>query len=293
MALGNFDGVHLGHREILRQCTASAHASNAPAAVMSFEPHPREFFAPHKERLRLCSLRQKVALLEQLGIDTLFLVRFNRSFANLTAEEFVGNVLHRQLAVRHVVTGYNFAFGKGRTGHTEFLASRGQVLGFATTACPPVQTTSGHAISSSAIRTHLAAGEIAQATALLGHPYLIEGHVRCGHQRGRTIGFPTANISLNRLFKPRYGVYAVRVSLSPSPVGVGEYYGIANIGVKPTLGGSEPLLEVHLFDFNRDLYGQRIQVECLEFLRDERKFDSLDALKTQITLDCQQAKKIR
>jgi len=287
IALGNFDGVHLGHREILEQCIASAKAYNVPAAVMTFEPHPREFFSQAHERLRLCSLRQKIELMESIGIDTLFLVRFNKTFSSLPAEEFVGDVLHRQLAVKHVVTGYNFAFGKGRGGTTDFLETQAHQFGFGFTACPPVAGAGDQIISSSAIRQLLTAGEVGEAVALLGHPYVIEGKVRKGQQRGRTIGFPTANLSLGRLFKPRYGVYAVRAK-----IGRGRYNGIANIGIKPTLGGSEPLLEVHVFGLNRELYGERLRVECVAFIRDERKFDSLDALKTQITLDCQQARKM-
>ena len=286
VALGNFDGVHLGHREILSQCIAAARAYGVPAAVMTFEPHPREFFAPQAERLRLCSLRQKIQLMEQLGIDAIFLVRFNKPFSSLSAQEFVEHVLHRQLVVKHVVTGYNFAFGKDRGGHTDYLSMKGQECGFGTTACPPVEM-DGRVISSSAIRQLLAAGEIRKAAASLGHPYVIEGRVRYGQQRGRTLGFPTANLPLNRLFKPRYGVYAVRV-----PINKKMHHGVANIGIKPTVGGDVPLLEVHLFDFNGIIYGKRIEVECVDFIRQERKFDSLDALKEQIILDCEQARKI-
>ena len=289
VALGNFDGVHLGHREILGQCVASARAYHVPSAVMTFEPHPREYFSKQHQRLRLCSFRQKLDMTERCGVDILFLVRFNERFATLSAENFVFDVLHRQLAVKHVVTGYNFAFGKGRSGDTDFLSLRGQQLGFGTTACPPVDDGGGHVISSSGIRQLLAAGEVRKASALLGHPYVIEGRVRAGEKRGRTIGFPTANIALTRLFNPRHGVYAVRVTVQ------GEnraYDGVANIGTKPTFDGTRPLLEVHLFDANPDLYGRLLRVECVDFIRDEVRFDSVDALKAQITLDCQQAKRI-
>jgi riboflavin kinase/FMN adenylyltransferase len=287
VALGNFDGVHLGHQEILGQCIASAKAYGVPAAVMTFEPHPREFFSGRREKLRLCSFRQKMAMMEELGIDILFLVRFNQQFSSLTADRFVEGVLHRQLAAKHVVTGYNFAFGKGRGGGTDFLETQAHRLGFGFTACPAVKNASGEAISSSAIRQLLAGGKVGEAAALMGRPYAVEGHVRRGQQRGRTIGFPTANLPLERLFKPRFGVYAVRVGVSDA-----VYNGVANIGIKPTVGGTAPLLEAHIFDRDIDLYGQRIAVECVDFIRDEKKFDSLEALKSQITMDCRRAKEL-
>lgn len=287
VALGNFDGVHLGHREILTQCIASARAYGVPAAVMTFEPHPREFFSKSRNRLRLCGFRRKIEIMERLGIETLFLVRFNQAFSSLSAEAFVDDVLHRQLAVKHVVTGYNFAFGKARLGDTDFLSLRGHHLGFGYTACPPVEDADAQVISSSAIRQLLSEGNIRKATALLGAPYCIEGRVRKGEQRGRTLGFPTANIALNRLFKPRLGVYAVRVTFEGESQ---AYEGVANIGIKPTFSGNEALLEVHIFDMNRDLYGVCVRVECVEFIRDERRFESVEALKEQIAHDCQHAK---
>jgi len=286
VALGNFDGVHKGHQEILDQCIAAARAYKVPAAVMTFEPHPREFFSKTHERLRLCSFRRKVALMEEMGIDTMFLVRFNRQFSSLSAANFVDEVLHQQLAVKHVVTGYNFAFGKNRTGTTDYLETRAHEFEFGFTACPPVQDDGG-VISSSAIRHLLAGGEVKKAASLLGRPYVMEGRVRRGHQRGRSIGFPTANISLNRLFKPRFGVYAVRATINDGKA----YDAIANIGVKPTVGGGEqPLLEVHFFDTSQEMYGKIIQVTAIDFIRDERKFDSLEALKAQIGMDCIKAR---
>ena len=287
VALGNFDGVHLGHQEILSQCVASAKAYHVPAAVMTFEPHPREFFSKQRNRLRLGSFRRKIAIMVGLGIDTLFLVRFNQEFSSMSAESFVDDVLYRQLKVKHVVTGYNFAFGKGRAGDTDYLSLRGHQLGFGYTSCQPVQDSSGNVISSSFIRQLLANGDVRRAAALLGAPYTIEGRVRHGEKRGRTIGFPTANISLSRLFKPRFGVYAVRLRVAGN---TSVYEGVANIGIKPTFSGSEALLEVHILGNTLDLYDAHVSVECIDFIRDEQRFESVEALKNQIALDCQRAR---
>jgi riboflavin kinase/FMN adenylyltransferase len=292
VALGNFDGVHLGHQAIMSQCVASARAYQVPAAVMTFEPHPREFFSRQADevklrRLRLSGFNRKIALLERLGIDTLFLVRFNAAFASMPAERFVDEVLHRQLAVKHVVTGYNFAFGRGRGGNTDYLSLRGHQLGFGYTACPPVLDARGEVISSSAIRRLLREGDVRQAAQLLGFPYAIEGRVRHGDRRGRRLGFPTANISLRLLYPPRFGVYAVRVRVRGH---AGEYAGVANIGIRPTVGASEPLLEVHLLDQALNLYDSVLEVTLSDFIREEQRFDSLDALQTQIALDCDTAR---
>lgn len=294
IALGNFDGVHLGHRSILRACVETAHTLGTRAAVMTFEPHPREFFGrnrePGTERLRIVGFRRKVQLLEESGIDTLFLVRFNARFAGLSAEAFVQEVLHRQLAVRHVVTGYNFAFGKGRSGTTDFLMKQGRALEFGFTACPPVHEQGGHdgkVVSSSVIRQLLAAGDVRGASALLGRPHSVEGKVSHGQQRGRTIGFPTANLAMRHLFKPRFGVYAVRIQVD------GAWYdAVANLGIRPTFGAGEALLEVHGFDMDKDLYGKRVQVEFIGFIREEKRFDSAETLRQQIAADCAQAREV-
>ena len=256
IALGNFDGVHLGHRAIIKEAVALAKRYGVPAAVMTFEPHPREFFAKARgaepEPLRLTSFYSKVSRLRESGIDQLFLMRFNAQTASLSAEAFVGTILQRDLKAKHIVTGYNFAFGKGRGGDTAFLAEASKRLGFGFSSCDAVHDANGNAISSSAIRTLLAAGDIAQASALLGRPYRIEGKVRHGQKRGRELGFPTANIPMKKLFSPRYGVYAVRFSTQSDPHT--HYTGVANLGVKPTFALREPMLEVHGFDMSKDLY---------------------------------------
>jgi riboflavin kinase/FMN adenylyltransferase len=287
VALGNFDGVHLGHRAILRHTIATAQSSDAPSAVMTFEPHPREFFNPAGGKLRIYPFRRKVKLLAEAGIDALFLVRFNRKFAAQSAQSFIEGILHENLAVRHVVTGYNFAFGHNREGNTEFLDHTAKKLGMGYSAYPPVHDAQGQAVSSSAIRGHLAAGDMAAASALLGRDYAIEGYVRHGERRGRQLGFPTANIALPRLFKPRFGIYAVRVQVDGAWLD-----GVASLGINPTFGVIQPLLEVHIFDTNRDLYGQYLRVEMRHYLREEARFDSLDALRAQMAEDCRQAREI-
>jgi riboflavin kinase/FMN adenylyltransferase len=287
VALGNFDGVHLGHQAILRECIDTARKLGAPAAVMSFEPHPREFFAPGSDPLSIYPFRRKVELLRELGIDTLFLVRFNERFASLTAEAFTRDILHAQLGVRHVVTGYNFAFGKGRGGNTEFLHNAAKECGFGFSACPPVEDADGVPVSSSAIRRRLALGHVEIAGQLLGRAYAIEGRVRHGEQLGRKLGYPTANMALDDLFKPRFGIYAARARVDGA-----LHDAVVSLGIRPTFGQNEPLLEVHIFAMDRELYGKRLHVELAGFLRDEVKFDTAQALTAQIALDCQQAKDI-
>jgi len=290
VALGNFDGVHLGHRAILQNAIALAKQYNVPAAVMTFEPHPREFFAKDGKKLRITSFHSKVQSFADMGIELLFLVRFNARFASLSPESFVTDVLHRDLEAKHIVTGYNFAFGKNRGGDTAFLKMQAERLGFRFTACDAVQDTAGATISSSAIRECLAKGDIKKASALLGRPYSIDGKVRHGQQKGRELGFPTANLSLGRLFAPRYGVYAVRFTAETQPHH--QYTGVANLGIRPTFDLTEPLLEVHGFDMNRQLYGERITVELVEFLRDEQRFENIESLKSQIAKDCQHARSL-
>jgi riboflavin kinase / FMN adenylyltransferase len=288
IALGNFDGVHTGHRSIISYACKTAHHMGVPAAVMTFEPHPREFFAKDGKRLRMYSLHQKLALLAELGVDTIYLMRFNQKLAATSAHDFVETILHQQLKARHLVTGRDFAYGKGREGNTLMLAGYAQDAGCSFTACDPV-TIDGEIVSSSAIRTALREGKIDRANLLLGAPYRICGRVHAGAARGRTIGFPTANILLRHLFKPCFGVYAVRVRLP----GQTQYLdAIANVGIKPTFHTTEPLLEVHIFDFDQMLYGQKIEVEFCHFLRTEQRFDSVDALVAQIHQDITRTKQL-
>lgn len=287
IALGNFDGVHLGHQSILAECVGLAKAHNAPAAVMTFEPHPRQFFSASHQALRIYSLKQKIELLRDFGIGTLFMMRFNQALASTTADAFVEELLHKTLGVTHVVTGYNFAFGKGRAGNTQFLTEKARALNFGFTAHAQINTSTGKTISSSAIRAALTEGDTRTASAMLGRPYAISGHVLHGEKRGRTIGFPTLNLSLADLFKPRFGVYAARVVIDGA-----RYNAVANLGIKPTFGTHAPLLEAHCFDFAREVYGKEARVQLVEFIREEQKFASLDALKHQIAKDGERAKEL-
>lgn len=281
LAIGNFDGVHLGHRALLERLVATARQHGLPPAVMTFEPHPRELFAPEQAPARLTSLREKLALLEACGVEEVFLLHFSRKLAGLTAEDFIDRVLVQGLAVRHLMIGDDFRFGKGRAGDFGMLQAAGQQHGFAVEAMHTIEI-DGERVSSSAVREALAAGELEHAGRLLGRPYCISGRVVHGDKIGRKIGWPTANIQLKRKRVALTGVFAATVS------GLDKRHlpGAASLGVRPTLGrGLRPQLEVHLFDFDREIYGAHVTVHLLHKLRDEAKFDSFEALTAQIARD--------
>ena len=281
LTIGNFDGVHRGHRALLAELTAKARELALPATVLTFEPHPRELFAPDQAPARLASLRDKIELLAEAGVDRVHVCRFTRKLAALTAEQFIERILVRGLSVRHLIIGDDFRFGKGRSGDFALLQRAGHEHRFVVEAMHTVDF-GGVRVSSSAVRAALASGNIEQAEALLGRAFVIAGRVMDGKKLGRTIGFPTANIQVRRKRLPLSGVYAVSVSgIGPQPIP-----GAANIGVRPTVeAGLKPVLEVHLLDFDRDIYGLHVDVNFLHKLRDEAKFDSLDALKAQIARD--------
>ncbi|WP_310451657.1 bifunctional riboflavin kinase/FAD synthetase [Sulfuritalea sp.] len=281
LTIGNFDGVHRGHRALLAELTAKARELALPATVLTFEPHPRELFAPDQAPARLASLRDKIELLAEAGVDRVHVCRFTRKLAALTAEQFIERILVRGLSVRHLIIGDDFRFGKGRSGDFALLQQAGHEHRFVVEAMHTVDF-GGVRVSSSAVRAALASGNIEQAEALLGRAFVIAGRVMDGKKLGRTIGFPTANIQVRRKRLPLSGVYAVSVSgIGPQPIP-----GAANIGVRPTVeAGLKPVLEVHLLDFDRDIYGLHVDVNFLHKLRDEAKFDSLDALKAQIARD--------
>jgi len=281
LTIGNFDGLHLGHRAMLERLVAKARELSLPAAVMTFEPHPRELFAPEQAPARLTSMREKMALLESCGVDQVYVCRFDRKLAALTADAFIDKLLVQGLKVRHLIIGDDFRFGKGRSGDFAMLVSAGAANGFSCEAMHTVEV-NGERVSSSAVRDALAEGDLEHAARLLGRPYVIAGHVVHGGKVGRQLGYPTANIQLRRKRLPLTGVFAVTVS------GLDERKlpGAASLGVRPTLGqGLQPVLEVHLFDFDRDIYGAHVTVHFLHKLRDERKFASLDLLKAQIARD--------
>jgi riboflavin kinase/FMN adenylyltransferase len=295
VVIGNFDGVHRGHQLLLADARRLADELGAPMAVLTFEPHPRSVFMPERPPFRLTSLRAKAHALQEAGVDHLIVLHFDRAFALKPAEAFVEEILVGDLAARHVVVGWDFCFGHKRGGNVALLKSMGAKRGFGVTAVDPVMTGDGEVYSSSIIRDHLRQGRPAKAAELLGRPWEIEGRVEEGDQRGRTIGFATANIGLGDYLCPALGVYAVLAGRDPG-VEHGEetqwLAGVANLGQRPTVGGEDVRLEVHLFDFAADLYGETLRVRLMDFIRPEKKFDGLDALKAQIALDCGQAREI-
>lgn len=290
VAIGNFDGVHLGHQTVIEITRAEAARRGAPLGILTFEPHPREFFAPDAPAFRLMNARAKEHRLDKLGIDQLFQLPFDTQMAALSPEAFVREVLVDGLGVSHVVVGADFCFGKARAGSAEDLQAFGEQFGFGVTLVPLLAGGSV-TVSSTAIRNALAQGRPRDAAAMLGHWHRLEGPVITGDQRGRDLGYPTANISLEGLHKPRFGVYAVLVDVLEGPH-QGTYHGAASIGVKPMFGADRPNCESFLFDFKGDLYGTPISVGLIEYLRDEQKFPSIEALIEQMGQDCDRARGI-
>ena len=286
LALGNFDGVHLGHATVLR----AAHAArpDAPLAVLTFEPHPREVFRPDDPPFRLTLSAERADALAALGCTLLYELSFNHVFSLMMAETFVSEVLHQGLGARHLTTGVDFAFGHRRGGDAEYLAVRAEALGMGVTRVPAL-TDAGGPLSSTRIRRALQDGYPERATDELGRPWAIRGEVAHGDKRGRTIGFPTANVALGRHLEPARGVYAVTVRLADGTI----YDGVANIGRRPTVSaGPESRLEVNLFDFAGDIYGAEITVALIAYIRPEVRFSGLDALKTQIAADAAEARRL-
>ena len=285
LTIGNFDGVHRGHRALLARLTGLAKQAGLPAAVMTFEPNPREFFAPQSAPARLASLREKLQLLAECGVDQAYVCAFNKRFAALTADAFVERIV-RGLGVRHLMIGDDFRFGKGRTGDFALLQQAGKEHGFGVEAMETL-VHEGERVSSSAVREALDAGDLEHAERLLGRPYCISGRVIHGQKLGRKLGYATANIQLKRLKAPLSGIFVVTVD----GIGARQYEGVASLGVRPTVSASgKPTLEVYIFDFEGDLYRAHLRVNFLHKLRDEAKFDSLDALQSQIARDVADAK---
>ncbi len=287
-AIGNFDGVHIGHQSVI-DLTRKA-CPDAPLGVLTFEPHPREFFAPDAPPFRLMRGNARAHRLEKLGVQKLYELPFNAALAGLTPEEFARNVICHGLGLAHVVIGADFCFGKGRSGTAHDMVRFGQEMGFGVTIAPLMQQ-ADHVVSSTAIRQALTDGRPRDAAAMLGHWHRIEGEVIGGEQRGRDLGFPTANMSIEGIHPPRFGVYAVLVDVLDGPH-AGSYHGAASVGVRPMFHGEVPNIETFLFDFSGDLYGATLSVGLVEFLRPEMTFDGLDALIAQMTEDCDRARKI-
>ncbi|WP_170436427.1 bifunctional riboflavin kinase/FAD synthetase [Ruegeria arenilitoris] len=288
VAIGNFDGVHIGHQSVID--LARKACPDAPLGVLTFEPHPREYFAPDAPPFRLMRGNARAHRLEKLGVQKLYELPFNAALAGLTPEEFARNVICQGLGLAHVVIGADFCFGKGRSGTAQDMVQFGQQMGFGVTIAPLMQQ-SDHVVSSTAIRQALSDGRPRNAAAMLGHWHRIEGEVIGGEQRGRELGFPTANMSIEGIHPPKFGVYAVLVDVLDGPH-AGSYHGAASVGVRPMFHGEVPNIETFLFDFSGDLYGATLSVGLVEFLRPEMTFDGLDALIAQMTEDCDRARKI-
>jgi len=286
VAMGNFDGVHLGHRSVINL----ARREGVPLGVISFEPHPRSYFAPDSPSFRLMNVAAKRHRLEKIGVDVLYDLPFNEALSSLTALEFVRDVLAGGLGISHLVVGEDFRFGKGREGDVAFLREHCPEYGIELTVAPLISDEHGH-YSSSAIRSALAAGQPENAARMLGHWHRIDGVVEQGDQRGRELGFPTANISVKDLHLPRFGVYAVFFDVLTGPH-KGSYQGASSLGDRPTFGRNIPNLEVYVFDFEGDLYGAEVSVALVQFQRPELKFDDLDALIEQMHKDCAQSREI-
>ncbi|MCF8469279.1 MAG: bifunctional riboflavin kinase/FAD synthetase [Parvibaculum sp.] len=289
-ALGNFDGVHLGHRQVIGQAAAIACEMGVPLGVLVFEPHPQQFFFPEKPFFRLTPFRVKARLLESLGVDILAALPFDKQMSQKLAPEFVLDVLVNGLHAVHAVAGYNFRFGKGRGGDAAVLSYLGEAEGLGVSIVEEVRE-GGESHSSTRIRELLAKGDPRGAARLLGYWWTVETHIQPGDQRGRTIGFPTANLPLEDHVKPALGVYAVRVEIEDGPH-KGVYDGVANVGRRPTFDKQDVLLEAHIFDFEGDIYGNHAAVSFIEYLRPEQKFDGLDSLKAQIAKDSEKAREV-
>lgn len=283
--IGKFDGVHLGHQAVLGQVAEKAAELGLPAVVISFEPQPEEYFTPQVAPARLTRLREKLKALSRFAVDRVLCLRFNHRLASMEAGEFIETILIKGLDVRYLVVGDDFRFGHGRRGDFAMLEAVGEKRGFAVARMHSVHL-EGERVSSTRVRDALAGGNLEQAQKLLGRPYRISGRVAHGDKRGRSIGFPTANIRLHHKVLPLSGVYAVEVfGLEHEPL-----LGVANIGTRPTVNGRRTLLEVNLFDFDGDIYRRYLHVDFLYKLRDEKRFESLEALKEQIARDAAEAR---
>ena len=286
MSIGNFDGIHVGHRAMLTRLAQSAKSRGLVSCVLTFEPHPREFFAPLSAPARLSNLREKLEAFASLGVERTHICRFNRNFSSMTAQEFIERVVCGGLNAKWLLVGEDFRFGSKRAGDLALLQKAGQKLDFEVTVMPSIML-KGQRISSTMVRDALAEGDLERASELLGKPYSMSGRVVHGDKTGRRIGFPTANIKIKHARPPLGGIFAVEVSgISECPL-----KGVASLGVRPTImDNGAPVLEVHVFDFNREIYGQHVRVEFVHKLREEEKYPDLKTLTQQISLDVEKAK---
>lgn len=287
VAIGAFDGVHRGHQAVIAGARQAADRLGVPLAVVSFDPHPRRWFQPEAAPFRLMTPGQMARALNDLGVDRLYLLPFDGEMAAMTDDQFALEVLGAGLGIKHAAVGFDFTFGKGRSGSPEALRVYGETAGFIVSVVERVDDADGLKLSSSAVREALKAGDMKRAAAILGRPFAIAGEVIHGDKRGRTIGVPTANVAMGDYMRPAYGVYATRTRLPDGRL----IDGVANLGVRPMYPTGDPLLEVWLLDFSGDLYGQTVETELVAFLRGEMTFDGLDALKIQIDTDAVAARK--
>jgi riboflavin kinase / FMN adenylyltransferase len=284
VAIGNFDGVHRGHRALIGEAISKGKALGRAPGVMVFEPHPREFFAPTEQHFRLTPLIRKLALIEKLGIRVAFVETFDQHLASLSAQEFIERVLVAGLGVAHVVIGYDFYFGRKRGGNPETMVEAGRELGFGVTVVPPVAE-AGEVFASSAVRLHLAQGEVKSAAHILGDNWRVAGKVIGGAKRGTGLGYPTANVPMPKGTGLGHGIYAVRAHVDGQIHDAAAY-----LGTRPTFDDGMPVLEVFLFDFDGDLYGHDMEIEFIDFIRGDRKFASADELVGQMNKDVARAR---
>ena len=287
VALGNFDGFHLGHQAVVGRAIQRGFHERRPVIVATFDPHPVRYFRPDVPPFRLTTLDQRQALFAHAGADAMLVFEFGKELRSTSAEEFVTDLLGRRIGAAGVVTGDDFTFGKGRTGNTDLLRHMGAAQGITAEAVAPVLL-DGTRISSGRIREALEAGETGLVTRLMSRDFAVEGLVQGGDKRGRELGYPTANLLLGDYQRPRYGIYAVRVRLDDGS----EHPGVASLGIRPTFDPPQELLETHLFDFEGDLYGRKIEVALHAFIREERKFESIDALVSEMKMDEAKARRL-
>lgn len=288
VAIGNFDGVHLGHISVINIARDAGVEFDAPLGIVTFNPHPREYFAPNSPSFRLMSPQARSTRLEKIGVERLYELNFNTALSSLTAREFAEQVIVEGLGLKHVVVGADFCFGQGRSGTADDLVTFGAELGFGVSVAKLLDN-QGDLVSSTNIRDALTDGRPRDAAAMLGHWHRIEGEVIGGEQRGRELGYPTTNMSIDGLHQPRHGVYAVLVDVLDGPH-KGSYQGAASLGVRPMFGENKANLETFIFDFSGDLYGATLSIAFVEYLRPELKFDSLDGLIVQMETDCNTAR---
>jgi riboflavin kinase/FMN adenylyltransferase len=291
VALGNFDGVHLGHQALIGEARRLAQERGVQLGVVAFEPHPQEFFHPSSESFRLTPFRTKSRLIAELRADILYAITFDAEMADKSAGDFVQDVLVRGLGVNAIVVGEDFQFGKARSGDVTLLETMGRNSNFGVNIFKPVAASGHDKISSTQIRDALKQGQPDVAARLLGHYWSVEGRVEHGDKRGRTIGFPTTNMKLVDCLKPAFGIYAARAKVLEDDKIVSEHEGVSSFGIRPMFEVDTPLLETYLFDFSGDLYGKHLAVELIAYLRPEVKLEGLDALKAQIAQDCDAARK--